>query len=232
MRGTATAFTLVEVLVTISVIGILAALLVPVLASARGKARAIVCTGNLRQWGIALLMYTNQNDGAIPRRGQGVNPLRVIDRSEDWFNCLPPYFDIPPYRKLVKQGKPPKAGDKSPFICPEATNSSSEPYFMPYAMNMYLSPWIRPEPHNIMEIPLPTCVVFMADAPGPYSATLPSRQPYSVTARHSGNANILFLDGHVQSFSGDYLGCGTGDPHRDDVRWETGTSGVNQPPLQ
>ena len=231
MRGADRAFTLVEVLVTIALIGALAALLVPVLNSARSKARSIVCTGNLRQWGIALLMYTNQNDGVIPRRGQGVNPLGVIDRSADWFNCLPPYFDMPPYSKLVAQGKLPRAGDKSVFICPEASENPSGQYFMPYAMNMYLSPWIRPEPHNSEEIELPSCIVFMADAPGPYSATVPSVQPYSVQARHSGCANVLFLDGHVQSFSGEYLGCGTGDPHRDDVRWLTGTQGINQPPL-
>jgi prepilin-type processing-associated H-X9-DG protein len=98
-------------------------------------------------------------------------------------------------------------------------------------MNMYLSPWIRPQPHVLGEIPRASQLVFMADAPGPYSATVPSRNPYGVVARHAGKANLVFLDNHIASFEGSYLGCGVGDPHRPDVRWLTETSGINQPPI-
>ncbi|HUW32273.1 MAG TPA: DUF1559 domain-containing protein [Planctomycetota bacterium] len=231
MRQSVRGITLVEVLVVTGTLGLLAALLVPVLTHARATARTVECTSNLRQWGIALTMYMNHNDGAIPRRGQGVQPLTQINRSADWFNCLPPYLDEPSYCTLVKQGRQPGPDDKSIFVCPEATQPPDGQYFLPYAMNMYLSPWIRPEPHNIEEIQLPTCVAFMADGPGQYCATVPSSKPYSVSARHGGMANVLFLDGHVQAFTADYLGCGKGDPQRNDVRWLTGTDGINQPPL-
>ncbi len=63
----------------------------------------------------------------------------------------------------------------------------------------------------------------MADAPGPYASTFPSTKPYSVLARHCGRVTILFLAGQVSSFAGGYVGCGVGDPRRDDVRWLTGT---------
>jgi hypothetical protein len=63
----------------------------------------------------------------------------------------------------------------------------------------------------------------MADAPGPYASTFPSRKPYSALARHSGRVAILFLAGQANTFAGDYVGCGVGDPNRADVRWLTGT---------
>jgi prepilin-type processing-associated H-X9-DG protein len=72
----------------------------------------------------------------------------------------------------------------------------------------------------------------MADSPGPYSATVPSSNDYDVAARHEGKANILFLDSHVSSYSGEYLGCGVGDPHHRDVRWETESGGINQAPIE
>lgn len=59
-------FTLVELLVVIAVIALLAALLFPVFASARGKAREIACVSNLRQLGLAVSMYTQDNDGLYP----------------------------------------------------------------------------------------------------------------------------------------------------------------------
>jgi prepilin-type N-terminal cleavage/methylation domain-containing protein len=60
------AFTLVELLVVIAIVGLLAALLLPALASARDKSRKTACVSNLRQMGIALLNYATDNDGRIP----------------------------------------------------------------------------------------------------------------------------------------------------------------------
>lgn len=56
-------FTLIEVLVVIAIIAILAALLFPVFAKARGQARASVCRSNLKQLGTAMLMYAGDWDG-------------------------------------------------------------------------------------------------------------------------------------------------------------------------
>ncbi len=89
------AFTLVELLVVLAIIGILAALLLPVLAQAKQKAQSTRCGANLRQWGLAYQMYANDENDYLPRRGQGVQTLVQIDRPEDWFNALPPYFTLP-----------------------------------------------------------------------------------------------------------------------------------------
>ncbi|HUL51348.1 MAG TPA: DUF1559 domain-containing protein [Candidatus Nitrosotalea sp.] len=59
-------FTLVELLVVISVVAILGALLLPALASAREKSRRAACLSNLRQVGIAIHNYAGDNDGKIP----------------------------------------------------------------------------------------------------------------------------------------------------------------------
>jgi prepilin-type N-terminal cleavage/methylation domain-containing protein/prepilin-type processing-associated H-X9-DG protein len=60
------AFTLIEVLVVLAIIGVLAALLFPVFAAARGKARQATCTSNIRQVAIALFMYVDDWDGMLP----------------------------------------------------------------------------------------------------------------------------------------------------------------------
>lgn len=63
---TRTAFTLIELLVVIAIIAILAAILFPVFAKAREKARAISCTSNVKQLGLGVLQYVQDNDETYP----------------------------------------------------------------------------------------------------------------------------------------------------------------------
>jgi prepilin-type N-terminal cleavage/methylation domain-containing protein len=59
-------FTLIELLVVIAIIAILAALLLPALASAKEKGKRIACLSNLKQIGLGLTLYTDNNDQKMP----------------------------------------------------------------------------------------------------------------------------------------------------------------------
>jgi prepilin-type N-terminal cleavage/methylation domain-containing protein len=218
----AAAFTLVELLVVIGIIAVLSGLVLASLSRSRIKARSAQCLSNLRQWGVAYREYADDNEDFLPRRGQGVQPLAQIDRPEDWFNALPPYFVLQPYQLLAAANQKPQAQANSVFICPASTDPGSN-HFLPYGMNMNLSPWNLPLATKFAQVLHPETVIAMADAPGPYASTYPSAKPYSALARHAGRVNLLFLSGAVQAFAGAYVGCGLGDPNRSEVRWLTGT---------
>jgi prepilin-type N-terminal cleavage/methylation domain-containing protein/prepilin-type processing-associated H-X9-DG protein len=72
MRRCTRAFTLIELLIVLCVIAILAGLLLPTLATARAKARAVVCLSNLKQIDAAVLMYTQDYDERFPTVGRSV----------------------------------------------------------------------------------------------------------------------------------------------------------------
>ncbi len=83
MQGTKRAFTLIELLVVIAIIAILAAILFPVFAQAREKARQASCLSNLKQLGLGLMMYAQDYDEIMPTafsqngaiNGGGVNEI-------------------------------------------------------------------------------------------------------------------------------------------------------------
>jgi prepilin-type N-terminal cleavage/methylation domain-containing protein len=219
------AFTLVELLVVLTLIALLAGLLLPSLSRAKDSARSAQCVTNLRQWGLAYRQYADDNHDYLPRRGQGVKALDQIDRPDDWFNALPPYLKLPSYQELFTNGQRLVAGAHSVFVCPAATDPGAA-HFLPYGMNMNLCPWGNSgltDATKFSEVMTPVYVVALTDAPGPYSAVYPSNNPYTPVPRHNGRLNILFLTGNVKSFEGAYVGCSVGDPYRDDVRWLTGT---------
>jgi prepilin-type N-terminal cleavage/methylation domain-containing protein len=102
------AFTLIELLIVIAIIAILAAILFPVFATAREKARQTACTSNLKQVGLALLQYSQDYDehyaqGALIFNGkwQGYTwqfPCTAGNPEIDcsgWANAIMPYMKTP-----------------------------------------------------------------------------------------------------------------------------------------
>jgi len=78
-----TAFTLVELLVVIGIIAVLISILLPALNKAKQAANTVVCSANLRQCGIALRMYLNDNKDILPAdRVSGVTG--TVSQSERW----------------------------------------------------------------------------------------------------------------------------------------------------
>lgn len=78
------AMTLVELLVVMAIIGVLVGLLLPAVQASRASARQSSCKNNLKQTGIAVLLYANNHDGDFPR---------VHAATESWVYTLAPYLE-------------------------------------------------------------------------------------------------------------------------------------------
>jgi len=82
------AFTLIELLVVIAIISILASILFPVFARAREQARKASCQSNLKQIGIAMMMYTQDYDEKYPFAANGG---ATGGKSNRWYDVVNPY---------------------------------------------------------------------------------------------------------------------------------------------
>jgi prepilin-type N-terminal cleavage/methylation domain-containing protein/prepilin-type processing-associated H-X9-DG protein len=153
-----TGFTLIELLVVIAIIAILAAILFPVFAKAREKARQISCASNLRQIGIGLIQYVQDNDENYPTGAQNC-PL-----GQGWGGRVYPY---------VKS--------TAVFKCPDdsTTLPPGNSYTISYAANFnFLRTDTTNDPNdphtgqNLASLSSPAKTVFICETQGAYAPLL------------------------------------------------------------
>jgi prepilin-type N-terminal cleavage/methylation domain-containing protein/prepilin-type processing-associated H-X9-DG protein len=108
-------FTLIELLVVIAIIAILAAILFPVFAQARESARKASCTSNMKQIGLAMIMYAGDFDETLPwAASNALTPTRT------WYDLVEPYV------KVGAQGfgfVAPGSTQRPFYVCPSFRNT-------------------------------------------------------------------------------------------------------------
>ena len=138
-RRPGSAFTLIELLVVIAIIAILAAILFPVFAQAREKARQTACLSNTKEIGLALLMYLQDSDEVVVPVATTAHGPMYTDLRDLWYAQLNPY---------IKNGKASTGGyhadySSSVWRCPsdlsDITPDPSNPsaHFPSYGYNYH-----------------------------------------------------------------------------------------------
>ena len=176
-------FTLIELLVVIAIIGILEALLMPVLSAAKKKAKSIQCVNDVRQIGIAFNLYAQEHDDHLMQRYYGFNASGVEIGYDE---LLVPY--ITRNNTLTN--------DARIFVCPSQLQSDY-PHQPGYGMNWYY------DNVKVGAILNQSETILVAETLGPndtgsHRADRDSTDPGELDSeRHTGRANYLFLDNHA-----------------------------------
>ena len=188
------AFTLVELLVTIGVIAILAAMILPVLGSARGTTRAITCLNNLQQWGNATHLYALDNYGLLTKDGA----LDGSSVSSAWYIDLPRAINQPTYREMAWRTNANIDPGYSIWICPSNPRRSDGTELFHYCRNELIDGTGKNEhPVRLEDLPRPASIVHLFDTR--YKPAI-GTWSYVHTNLHSRGAQFLFIDGHAARF--------------------------------
>ena len=226
------AFTLVEMLVVITVIAILATLLLPVLSRVKESARRTHCANNLRQWALAFGYYAEDNEQYIPREGctrdgrvrrnNWANVLDTISR-DVWYNSLPDQLNQTPARRYASADLAIRAEfyKNRLFHCPSArfpiyAAGENDAYFS-LAMNSKLIQ--EPIENSRASITIDTIlrpaetVIFLDARVSENERKVhrlqldtdlgqPSAFATRFAARHQAAGNLAFADGRVATYLG------------------------------
>jgi len=179
------AFSLIELLVTIAIIAILAAFLLPALQQARAKAKQTVCMSNLKQIYQGVMYYVEDNGGWLPKCGSG-----------DPYSVPPPYcYSWSGYFVYVGYIT---SGISS---CP-VRGFNGYCWSSAYAINDHLAGADGTIPlKRLSSLKKPSTTMLIVDSGANAHIGLnwwDSNPDHTFPWRHSGGVNILCLDGHVE----------------------------------
>jgi prepilin-type N-terminal cleavage/methylation domain-containing protein/prepilin-type processing-associated H-X9-DG protein len=208
-------FSLIELLIVVAIIGILASLLLPVLARGRNSAQRIRCVNNLRQLGLATHIYWDDNGGNCFRfGGVSTNGGQLY-----WFGWIQNGDEGTRDFDTTQGALFPYLKGRGVELCPAFRYDNprlklkAEGAAYGYGYNLFLSALPTRSPVNLSRILRPAEQALMADAAqintwqSPASADNPlleewyyvddgSNQPNG-HFRHQGKANVVFCEGHV-----------------------------------
>jgi len=196
------AFTLIELLIVVAVIGVLAALLMPALSKSISKGRQTKCANNLRQIYLASELYSNDNDGIIVHNLNNIPPSNVT-----WVEAITPYVE----KTVTSAGSLRHTGV---WACPVSKAKASGGEYSDFGKNFFVngdlkdgggSSWGPPPnngPHtrNFRKIALTQPSRTMAFADGANRDLQVWNANFGLAYRHDGRANIVFFDGHAEMF--------------------------------
>ncbi|MFM8358028.1 MAG: type II secretion system protein [Verrucomicrobiota bacterium] len=206
----ASGFTLIELLVVIAIIAVLAGLLLPALSKAKQRARMTQCLGNLRQMGIALVLYEGDHKRLPPRASQV--PDFMNPRAPGWRNnCL---YALAPYLQGSKQARSSRV-----YACPSAVKPGDGSDATTNSATGYLPNAVVME-RTLDSIPNPSGIIFSQETirlvsytalrpaagadfglcPGQYTFWHVTLKPGVdwYASLHNQGGNLLFVDGHAQ----------------------------------
>jgi prepilin-type N-terminal cleavage/methylation domain-containing protein/prepilin-type processing-associated H-X9-DG protein len=204
-------FTLIELLVVIAIIAILAAILFPVFARAREKARQTSCVSNVKQIGLAMLMYAGDYDETWPIAyyyDAGFTCEWAWDFFTDYSTGATALGVLGPYTRNGQINQCPSAKSLQTWGRPATGYAYNTTYIGSGQME---GPGYTPEPAaSLGDVQSPTETVLLADSACWVSGLAGNNylrapnDPYNwvgpnVHFRHNGAANVAYCDGHAKA---------------------------------